>query len=131
MATRRPFTWDLHIPDEQIASDLKSLSQTTACDPHLLGKRRARQGAKARCRYGPQGAARHLAWAESLPTIAARSRQALTLARRYPATVEALIVGNEVLLRGELPAARIKAYLEEVKRRSGFRSPMPMYGSSG
>jgi exo-beta-1,3-glucanase (GH17 family) len=35
-----------------------------------------------------------------------------------PPRFEALIVGNEVLLRGELFAARIKAYLEEVKRRS-------------
>ena len=26
-----PFTWDLHIADQKIASDLKSLGQTTAC----------------------------------------------------------------------------------------------------
>ena len=34
--------------------------------------------------------------------------------------VEAFIVGNEVLLRGELPAAAIKGYMTEVKRRSGL-----------
>ena len=34
--------------------------------------------------------------------------------------IEAFIVGNETLLRGELGAGRIKAYLEEVKRRSGL-----------
>ena len=45
---------------------------------------------------------------------------ALQLARRHPGTVKALIVGNEVLLRGELAPATIKAYLEEVKRRSGL-----------
>jgi glucan 1,3-beta-glucosidase len=44
---------------------------------------------------------------------------ALRLVRRYPGTIEALIVGNETLLRGELPPAQIKAYLEEVKQRSG------------
>jgi glucan 1,3-beta-glucosidase len=45
---------------------------------------------------------------------------ALRLVRRYPDTIEALIVGNETLLRGELPPAKIKAYLEEVKQRSGI-----------
>ena len=45
---------------------------------------------------------------------------ALRLARRHPGVIEAFIVGNETLLRGELGAARIKTYLEEVKRRSGL-----------
>src|SRR6185437_15305133 len=45
---------------------------------------------------------------------------ALALARRYPGTVKALIVGNETLLRGELPPAEIKADLEQVRQRSGL-----------
>ena len=45
---------------------------------------------------------------------------ALQLARRYPGTVKALIVGNETLLRGELAPATVGTYLEEVKRRSGL-----------
>ena len=45
---------------------------------------------------------------------------ALELARKYPGTIKALIVGNETLLRGELPPAEIKAHLEEVRRRSGL-----------
>jgi len=112
-----PFTWDLHIPDKQIASDLKTLSQTTACIRTYSAR-------------GAQGRVPRLAAALGLKVLqgiwlgrnlADNRREieaALRLARRYPATVEALIVGNEVLLRGELPAARIKAYLEEVKRRS-------------
>ena len=39
---------------------------------------------------------------------------ALQLARRHPGVIEAFIVGNETLLRGELGADRIKTYLEEV-----------------
>ena len=42
---------------------------------------------------------------------------ALRLARRHPGVIEAFIVGNETLLRGELGPARIKTYLEEVRRR--------------
>ena len=45
---------------------------------------------------------------------------ALQLARRHPGVIEAFIVGNETLLRGELGADRIKTYLEEVRRRSGL-----------
>jgi glucan 1,3-beta-glucosidase len=45
---------------------------------------------------------------------------ALKIARRHPDTVKALIVGNETLLRGELPQEKVRAYLHEVKRRSGL-----------
>jgi glucan 1,3-beta-glucosidase len=43
---------------------------------------------------------------------------AFALAQRHPGTVKALIVGNETLLRGELPAGAVKAYVEEVGKRS-------------
>jgi glucan 1,3-beta-glucosidase len=41
---------------------------------------------------------------------------AAELARRYPDTVAALVVGNEVLLRREQPAARMADYLRQAKR---------------
>ena len=44
----------------------------------------------------------------------------LRLARQHPGVVDAFIVGNEVLLRGELSAASVKAYAEEVRERSGL-----------
>ena len=37
--------------------------------------------------------------------------------RQHPGVIEAIIVGNEALLRGELGPERIKTYLEEVRRR--------------
>ena len=43
---------------------------------------------------------------------------ALALVHRHPGTLKALIVGNETLLRGELPAGAVKAYVEEVGKRS-------------
>jgi exo-beta-1,3-glucanase (GH17 family) len=112
-----PFTWDLHIPDQQIASDLKSLSQSSACVRTYSAK-----GAQGRVTRLAAGMGLKVLQGIWLGRNRADNRReieaALTLAHRYPGTVEALIVGNEVLLRGELPPAKIKAYLEEVKRRS-------------
>src|SRR5262249_27670462 len=44
----------------------------------------------------------------------------LRLARYHPNAVQAIIVGNEVLLRGELGPDRLKQYLAEVRARSGL-----------
>ncbi|HEY8276874.1 MAG TPA: beta-1,6-glucan synthase [Methyloceanibacter sp.] len=55
--------------------------------------------------------------------LAANRREiesAIRLARLNPGKIEVLVVGNEVSLRGELPKAKIAAYLQEVKRRSGL-----------
>jgi glucan 1,3-beta-glucosidase len=114
-----PFTWNLRIPDRQIASDLRRLSALTSCVRTYSAR-------------GAQGRVAALAPAFGLKVLQGiwlgRSRAenrreieaALKLARRHPATIEALIVGNETLLRGELPASEIKAYLEEVRQRSGL-----------
>jgi glucan 1,3-beta-glucosidase len=81
-----PFTWDLNIPDKQIASDLKTLSQTTACIRTYSAR-------------GAQGRVPRLAAALGLKVLqgiwlgrnlADNRREieaALRLARRYPATV--------------------------------------------
>ena len=49
-------------------------------------------------------------------------RAALELARRYPQTVSAIVVGNEVLLRREMSAARLAALIRDVKEQS----PVPV-----
>ncbi|TFW71423.1 beta (1-6) glucan synthase [Methylotenera oryzisoli] len=41
---------------------------------------------------------------------------AISVANKYPKTVKALIVGNEVLLRGEQSEAAMQAYLEKAQR---------------
>jgi exo-beta-1,3-glucanase (GH17 family) len=115
-----PFTWDLYIPDRQIEGDLERLSESTSCVRTYSAK-------------GAQGRVTRLAASKGLKVLQGiwlgRNRAdnrreieaALKLARRYPGTVEAIIVGNEALLRGELSAATIKTYLEEVRRRSGLK----------
>ena len=114
-----PFTWNLRIPDHQIAADLQRLSAVTSC-------------VRTYSTEGAQGRVAELAPAFGLEVLqgiwlnrdrAANRREvetALALARKHPATIKALIVGNETLLRGELPAAEIKAQLEDVRERSGL-----------
>jgi exo-beta-1,3-glucanase (GH17 family) len=45
---------------------------------------------------------------------------AIALARRYPSAINGIVVGNEVLLRGELAAEDIAAVLREVKAATGM-----------
>jgi exo-beta-1,3-glucanase (GH17 family) len=45
---------------------------------------------------------------------------AIALAKRYPDAIAAIVVGNEVLLRGELAAGDIAAALHEVKAATGL-----------
>ncbi|HET7211135.1 MAG TPA: beta-1,6-glucan synthase [Methyloceanibacter sp.] len=114
-----PFTWNLVIPDGQIEGDLRRLAAMTPCVRTYSAR-------------GPQGRIARLAEEAGLEVLQGiwlgRNRAdnrreieaALKIARRHPDTVKALIVGNETLLRGELPQERVRAYLDEVKRRSGL-----------
>jgi exo-beta-1,3-glucanase (GH17 family) len=115
-----PFDQPLHISDQQIAADMERLTKITSCIRT----------------YSAQGAQRRvtrIAASQGLKVIqgiwldrnlAANRREiesAIQLARLNPGKIEAIIVGNEVSLRGELPPAKIADYLKEVKRRSGLR----------
>jgi exo-beta-1,3-glucanase (GH17 family) len=114
-----PFTWNLRISGRQIEEDLRRLSALTSC-------------VRTYSAMGAQGRIAEFAPAFGLEILqgiwlnrdrAANRREveaALELARKHPATIKALIVGNETLLRGELPADEIKAHLEEVRARSGL-----------
>lgn len=114
-----PFLQPLRIPDEQIAEDLKRLAKVTSC-------------IRTYSATGAQGKITRLAAKQGLKVLQgiwigrnlAENRReieaALLLARRHPGVIQALIVGNEVLLRGELGTAKIKTYLEEVRRRSSL-----------
>jgi glucan 1,3-beta-glucosidase len=114
-----PFTWNLRIADRQIQEDLRQLLEVTSCVRTYSAR-------------GPQGRVARLAKEAGLKVLQGvwlgRNRAdnrreieaALRIARLYPDTVTALIVGSETLLRGELPADSIKVYLEETGRRSGL-----------
>ena len=114
-----PYHRDLRVPDRRIAEDLRQLSALTSCIRSYSAK-------------GAQGRITRLAAAQGLKVLQGiwlgRNRAdnrreieaALKLARGHPGTVQALIVGSETLLRGELAPAAIEAYIAEVKRRSGL-----------
>ena len=112
-----PFTADASISDRQIAQDLSHLSTLTSCVRTYSA--RGAQGRIARLagKYGlevVQGIWLGRDRAENRREIEA----ALALVHGHPGTLKALIVGNETLLRGELPAGAVKAYVEEVGKRS-------------
>lgn len=112
-----PHDRDLRVPDAQIEDDLERLADVASCIRTYSATGPNRRVVRVAERLGLkvlQGIWIGRSRAENRREIEA----GLRLASRYPGVVEALIVGNEVLLRGELDATRMKAYLEEVRRRS-------------
>jgi glucan 1,3-beta-glucosidase len=117
--SQAPYDQPLRLADDQVERDLKKLAEVTSC-------------IRTYSSAGAQGKITRFADKLSLKVLQGiwigrnldDNRQeieaALRLARQHPGVIEALIVGNETLLRGELGADRIKAYLDEVKRRSGL-----------
>ena len=111
-----PYMRPLTLPDAQIESDLRRLAAVTGC-------------IRTYSAAGAQGKITRIAGDLGLRVLQgiwlgrnlAENRReieaALRLARQHPGVIEAIIVGNETLLRGELGPDRVKAYLEEVGRR--------------
>ena len=111
-----PYMQPLKLPEAQIREDLERLSETTTC-------------IRTYSAAGAQGKITRIAgelgfkvlqgiWLNrNLADNRREIEAALRLARQHPGVIAAIIVGNEALLRGELGSERIKAYLEEVRRR--------------
>jgi exo-beta-1,3-glucanase (GH17 family) len=117
--SQAPFDQPLRIADEQIESDLKQLAEVTNCIRTYSAARAQGKITRFADKLGLkvlQGIWIGRNLAENRREIEA----ALRLARRHPGVIEAFIVGNETLLRGELGTGRIKTYLEEVRRRGGL-----------
>jgi len=109
-----PFDPSLVIPPAQIEADLRTLAPLTSCirtystEQGLAEVPRIAQATGLKVLLG--------AWIGSDPT---RNQLELTtaidLANRYPETIEAVIVGNEVLLRREQPAERLAAMIDQTR----------------
>ncbi len=64
----------------------------------------------------------HGLWLSSLPDLNRRQiATTIELANRFPDTIEAIIVGNEVLLRGEMSAPELVRTIAEVKAKVPMR----------
>ena len=102
------------VPQAHIEDDLRQLASRTAC----VRTYAVSQGLEA-----VPAVAQRLGMTVLLGAWIGRDRRAneaelqaaIALARRYPETVRAVVVGNEVMLRRELPEAELAAHLERVR----------------
>jgi exo-beta-1,3-glucanase (GH17 family) len=111
---QNPFGPDVPIDVRQIDEDLAQLKQVTNCIRTYSIDHGLDQIPEVARRHGlkvMQGL-----WLSSLPDLSRNQVEgAVALAKRYPDVITAVIVGNEVLLRGEMSAPQLARTIREVK----------------
>ena len=111
---QNPFGPDVPIDVRQIEEDLAQLKQVTNCIRTYSIDHGLDQIPEVAGRHGlkvMQGL-----WLSSLPDLSRKQIEgAVALAKRYPDVITAVIVGNEVLLRGEMSAPQLARTIREVK----------------
>jgi exo-beta-1,3-glucanase (GH17 family) len=111
---QNPFGPDVPIDVRQIEEDLAQLRQVTGCIRTYSIDHGLDQIPEVARRHGlkvMQGL-----WLSSLPDLSRKQIEgAVALANRYPDVITAVIVGNEVLLRGEMSAPQLARTIREVK----------------
>jgi glucan 1,3-beta-glucosidase len=111
---QNPFGPDVPIDVHQIEEDLAQLKQVTNCIRTYSIDHGLDQIPEVARRHGlkvMQGL-----WLSSLPDLSRKQVEgAVALAKRYPDVITAVIVGNEVLLRGEMSAPQLARTIREVK----------------
>jgi exo-beta-1,3-glucanase (GH17 family) len=119
--TQDPFGPDVPIDPRQIDEDMAQLRQITDCVRTYSTDHGLDQIPEIARRHGMkvmQGL-----WLSSLPDLTRKQIDTgIALAKRYPDVITAVIVGNEVLLRGEMPAPDLARTIREVKAQV----PMPV-----
>jgi exo-beta-1,3-glucanase (GH17 family) len=117
--TQSPLRPDTHIPAAQIEDDLVRLKSLTDCIRTYSTEHGLDQVPEIARRVGLkviQGL-----WLSSHP---AKNREqvesVIRLTKQFPDVIQAVVVGNEVLLRGELSAENVAAFLREVKSRTSI-----------
>ena len=113
-----PFDPTLHVPASQIEEDFKILSADVDCVRLYATDQGLDQVLPIAQRYGMKV----LVGAWIGRDLKANERQlgdVIRLANEFPDTVKAIIVGNEVLLRGEQTPEALAAMLARVKQATG------------
>jgi glucan 1,3-beta-glucosidase len=120
-AGQDPFGPDIPIDPRQIDEDLAQLKQITNCIRTYSvdhGLDRIPEIARQHGLKVMQGL-----WLSSLPDLSRKQVEVtIALANRYPDVIQAVIVGNEVLLRGEMSAPALAQTIRQVKAQV----PMPV-----
>jgi len=113
-AGQNPFGPDVPIDPRQIEQDLAQLKLITGCVRTYSTDHGLDQIPEIARRHGlkvMQGL-----WLSSLPDLTRKQIETgIALAKRYPDVIQAVIVGNEVLLRGEMSAPDLARTIREVK----------------
>ncbi len=109
-----PLVETTQIPPAQIDEDLKFLARYTDCIRTYSVENGLDKVPEIAQRYGLK--VLHGLWLSN-KTARNRAQMAVTvaLAKKYPDVIRAVIVGNEVLLRGEMSAPDLGAIIREVK----------------
>ena len=118
---QNPFGPDVPIDPRQIEEDLAQLKQITDCVRTYSTDHGLDQIPEIARRHGikvMQGL-----WLSSRPDLTRKQIETgIALAKRYPDVITAIVVGNEVLLRGEMGAPELARTIREVKAQV----PMPV-----
>src|SRR3984893_14083064 len=111
---QNPFGPDVPIDPRQIEADLISLKPLTDCIRTYSVDHGLDQIPEIAGRHGMkvmQGL-----WLSSLPDLSRHQTEtAIALARRFPDVIQSVVVGNEVLLRGEMSAPDLVKTIRAVK----------------
>jgi exo-beta-1,3-glucanase (GH17 family) len=111
-----PFDPETRIPAAQIEQDLTQLAKLSECVRIYSADQGLEQVVPIAAKLGlkvMQGF-----WISNNPVrTAVQMEAAIDLANRYPDTIRALVVGNEVLLRGDMSATDLAAMIRAVKAR--------------
>jgi exo-beta-1,3-glucanase (GH17 family) len=111
---QNPFGPDVPVDPAQIEQDLAALKQVTDCVRTYSTDHGLDQVPEIARRHGMkvlQGL-----WVSNEPEkTRAQIASAVALAKRFPDVITAVVVGNEVLLRGDIAAPDLAALIREVK----------------
>ena len=115
-----PFDPSMIIPKAQIEEDLKQLHSVTDCIRTYAVNQGLDQAVPAAAALGMKVLLG--VWIGRNPADnEAQITTAIALAKAHPETVKAIIVGNEVLLRGEQTGETLAAMAQRIKAESGVR----------
>jgi exo-beta-1,3-glucanase (GH17 family) len=111
-----PFDPETQIPAAAIDADLAQLAKLTDCVRIYSADQGLERVPAIAAKYGLKVLLGF--WLSGDPVKNRKQiENAIALANRYPDTVRAVVVGNEVLLRGEMSVSDLAATLREVKAR--------------
>jgi glucan 1,3-beta-glucosidase len=113
-AGQDPFGPDVPIDPRQIEDDLTALKPLTDCIRTYSVDHGLDQIPEIAARHGMKVMLG--LWLSSLPDLSRHQVEtAVALARRYPDVIQSVVVGNEVLLRGEMSAPDLANTIRAVK----------------